>query len=89
MAIRLEKTLFCSAKYRNSSEENAYWLSPCRLFANHRSRRTIRPESRTGTGLSATALTTLNSVVFSPIPKPNVSTATTVKIGLFASMRRP
>ena len=89
MAIRLEKTLFCSAKYRNSSEENAYWLSPCRLFANHRSRRTIRPESRTGTGLSATALTTLNSVVFSPIPKPNVSTATTVKIGLLASMRNP
>src|SRR4029077_20677487 len=43
------------------------WLSPCRLFANHRSKRTIRPGLRTGTGLRATVLTTLNSVVFSPM----------------------
>src|SRR5437016_10933109 len=86
VAIKLEKTLFCSAKYRNSSEENAYWLSPCRLFANHRSRRTIRPELRTGTGLRATVLTTLISVVFISMRTPNLTTATKVKLGLFASI---
>jgi hypothetical protein len=43
----------------------------------------------TGKGFSATASKAVNSVVFTPIPNAIVRTATAVKPGLLARMRRP
>jgi hypothetical protein len=49
--------------------------------------RTRLSASLTGRGLSATALTAVNSVVFNPMPSASVSTAMAVKPGLRASIR--
>ena len=43
----------------------------------------------TGSGLSRIALTTLNSAVLAPIPRPRVITTMMVSAGVLASMRRP
>ncbi len=50
---------------------------------------TRRSESATGKGFSSTALTTVKMVVFAPMPIASVRTATAVKPGFFANMRRP
>src|SRR5713101_3488904 len=42
-----------------------------------------------GRGLNSTAFIKLKMELLAPIPKANVRTATTVKPGLFASVRQP
>ena len=49
--------------------------------------RTTRSESGNGKGRNRTAFTTVKIAVFAPMPSASVSTATSVKPGLFASVR--
>ena len=50
---------------------------------------TSRSGSLKGNGFSSTALIRLKMELFAPIPKASVRTATTVKPGVFASVRQP
>src|SRR5437016_7101525 len=47
----------------------------------------MRSDSRYGSALSNTALTTLKIAVFAPMPRASVSTATAVKPGFFSNWR--
>ncbi len=61
-------------------------MLPGLALSNQRSIRTKLSTSFTGSGLSATAFTAVNSVVLRPIPNARVSTAA-VNPGLLASVR--
>ena len=50
---------------------------------------TRRPESGKGSGFRSMALTTLKIIVFAPIPRASVTTATAVNPGFLINSRTP
>src|SRR6185295_4854502 len=87
MIAILSKLGACSRQATNSCPEIG------RLASLEEARRshiiTSRSGSLKGKGLISTALIRLKIELFAPIPNASVRTATTVKPGLFASVRQP